>query len=326
MKVCIYGAGAIGGYLASALDTAGADVSLIARGPHLEAIRKQGLRFVTPEGTRVHKLRATDKPAELKPQDYVIVALKAHQVPPVTAAIAGLLARDGAVVTAVNGLPWWYFHGLDGPYVDRQLASVDPGGLQWRLIGPDRAIGCVVYPACEIREPGVVTLIEGDRFTLGEPSGEMTDRVSALANALRKGGLKAPVKSRIRDEIWIKLWGNLSFNPISALCLATLEEICGFPETRALARRMMLEAQQVAEHLGIRFAIDVDRRIAGAEAVGAHKTSMLQDLERGRPLEIEALVGSVQELGVITGMATPTIDSVLALLRLRVARMQSTPA
>ncbi len=228
-----------------------------------------------------------------------------------------MLAPHGSVVTAVNGIPWWYFYGHDGPYRNKTLQSVDPGGAQWQCIGTERAIGCVVYPACEFKEPGVITLVEGDRLTLGEPSGQSTVRVTALAEAMRNGGLKAPVKSRIRDEIWIKLCGNLSFNPISALTLATLEDICKFPNTRALARAMMFEAQQVAEHLGVCFAIDVDKRIAGAEAVGAHKTSMLQDLECGRPLEIDALVSSVQELDRIVAIATTTIDALLALLRLR---------
>jgi 2-dehydropantoate 2-reductase len=217
----------------------------------------------------------------------------------------------------VNGLPWWYFYKHGGSFENSPLESVDPGGAQWRTIGPERAIGCVVYPACEIAAPGVVTLIEGDRFSLGEPSGEVTPRLSALSDAMRKGGLRAPIRPRIRDEIWIKLWGNLSFNPISALTVATLETICQDPGTRFVARTMMLEAQRIAEALGIQFRIDVDRRIAGAEAVGAHKTSMLQDLERGRTMEIDALVGSVQELGRLTRIETPSIDLVLALLRLR---------
>ncbi|NGO55807.1 2-dehydropantoate 2-reductase [Allomesorhizobium camelthorni] len=317
MKICIYGAGAIGGYLGAALDEAGCEVSLIARGAHLETIRRDGLRLLKGEQETAHRLACTDRPQDLAPQDYVIVALKAHQIPDVAGSIAALLAPEGSVVTAANGLPWWYFFGAGGELEGTRLESVDPGGVQWETIGPERAIGCVVYPACEIAEPGVVRLIEGDRFTLGEPSGEPSSRVSALSDAMRKGGLKAPVRPRIREEIWIKLWGNLSFNPISALTLATLETICRDAGTRNVARSMMLEAQQIAERLGVRFPIDVDRRIAGAEAVGAHKTSMLQDLEHGRPMEIEALVGSVQELGLIAGIGTPSIDLVLALLRLR---------
>jgi 2-dehydropantoate 2-reductase len=317
MKICIYGAGAIGGYLGTALADAGCEVSLIARGGHMEAIRRDGLRLVKGDGETVHRLACTDRPQDLGAQDYVIVALKAQQVPAVAGSIAALLAPQGSVVTAVNGVPWWYFFQSGGDYEGRQLESVDPGGVQWQTIGPERAIGCVVYPACEITAPGVVALIEGDRFSLGEPSGGTTPRITALSEAMRKGGLKAPVRPRIRDEIWIKLWGNLSFNPISALTLATLDEICRDVGTRGVARAMMLEAQSVAEYFGVKFPIDVDRRIAGAEAVGAHKTSMLQDLERGRPMEIEALAGSVQELASIAGLETPSIDLVLALLRLR---------
>ncbi len=317
MKICIYGAGAIGGYLGAALAEAGCDVSLVARGPHMQAIKRDGLRLVKGGQESVHRLLCTDRPADLSPQDYVIVALKAHQVPLAAGSIAALLGPQGSVVTAVNGVPWWYFFKSGNAYEGTRLESVDPGGIQWQVIGPQRAIGCVVYPACEVTAPGVVTLIEGNRFSLGEPSGETTPRISALSDVMRKGGLTAPIRPRIRDEIWIKLWGNLSFNPISALTLATLEDICRDAGTRGVARSMMVEAQRIAEHFGVKFAIDVDRRIAGAEAVGAHKTSMLQDLERGRPMEIETLAGSVQELGRIAGLATPSIDIVLALLRLR---------
>lgn len=317
MKVCIYGAGAIGGYMAVALADGGADVSLVARGPHLAAIRQNGLSLHIGGETRNIAVAASDNPADLGPQDYVIVALKAHSVPAVADRMTALFHDRTAVVTAVNGVPWWYFHGLEGPLAGTRLESVDPGGAQWRGIGPERAIGCVVYPACEVTEPGIVRHIEGDRFTLGEPSGEKSDRVSALAEAMRAGGLKAPVKPRIRDEIWVKLWGNLSFNPISALTGATLEQICADPGTRAVAKAMMLEGQAIGEKLGVRFAIDVEKRIDGAAAVGAHKTSMLQDLERGRAMEIDALVTAVQELGRLTETPTPTIDSVLALTQLR---------
>jgi len=317
MKVCIFGAGAIGGYMAMALHEGGADVSLVARGPHLAAIRDKGLTLRIGGEEKNAKLRASDDPAELGPQDHVIVGLKAHSVPAVAEKMTALFHDDTSLVTAVNGVPWWYFYKLDGPLENSRVESVDPGGVQWDAIGPERAIGCVVYPACEVDEPGIVRHIEGDRFTLGEPSGEKTDRIAALADAMRAGGLKAPVKPRIRDEIWIKLWGNLSFNPISALTGATLEEICGDPETRAIAKAMMLEAQAIGEKLGVRFAIDVEKRIDGAGAVGAHKTSMLQDLERGRPMEIDALVTAVQELGHLTETPTPMIDHVLSMVRLR---------
>jgi 2-dehydropantoate 2-reductase len=316
MRVCIFGAGAIGGYVAARLAAAGnTDLSLIARGPHLEAMRTKGLRLVEGGKESVQKVRAEQDPAKLGPQDYVFLALKAHSVPGVVDALKPLLGPGTAVVTAQNGVPWWYFHGLAGPYRDRRLESVDPGGRIWRGIGPERAIGCVVYPATEVDEPGTIRHVEGDRFPLGEPSGEKSERVLALSKALVAAGLKAPVRSDIRSDIWVTLWGNLSFNPISALTGATLAEIVADKATRALARQMMVEAQAIGEKLGVRFAVDVDRRIDGAGEVGAHKTSMLQDLERGRPMEIDALVGAVAELGRLTGIATPTIDTVLALVR-----------
>jgi len=319
MKICIVGAGAIGGYLGARLALAGVEVSLVARGAHLDAMRRHGLRLVSEGTETVCHPRMTDDPRELGVQDYVIVALKAHGVDSVVEAMTALYHADTAVVMAVNGVPWWYFHGLPGPYAERRLKSVDRDGLQWRLIGPERVIGSVVYPACEVREAGVIEHLEGDRLSLGEPSGQKSARVVALADALRSAGLKAPVRTQIRDEIWIKLWGNLSFNPLSALTGATLETLCGTPAVRAVARAMMVEAQAIGEALGVRFAVDVDQRIAGAAAVGAHKTSMLQDLERGRTLEIDALVTAVQELGRLVGVPTPTIDAVLALVQLRAA-------
>ena len=314
MRICIFGAGAIGGFLGAKLAAAGLDVSLIARGPHLAAILERGLEL--REGDRVSSTRphATAEASELGVQDYVIITLKAHQVPTAVPAIRTLLGPGTAVVFAVNGVPWWYFHGLGGPHEGRRLASVDPGDAQWEGIGPERAIGCVVYPAAEVVAPGVVQLVEGDRFSLGEPDGSRSPRLQRLAEALIAAGLKAPIRPKIRDEIWIKLWGNLSFNPISALTGATLDVICADPATRGVARAMMMEAQAVAERLGVRFPIDVDKRITGAAAVGAHKTSMLQDLERGRPLEIDALVSAVRELAHIVAVATPTIDIVHALV------------
>ena len=317
MKVCVYGAGAIGGILAAALVKAGVSTSLIARGAQLGAITSRGLTVRDAAGERTVQVRATERPEELGTQDIVIIALKAPGVPAILDRIPVLLGESTAVVSAVNGLPWWYFHNLAGPYRDTRLAAVDPGGRQWAVIGPQRAIGCVVYPAAEVVEPGIVQVLEGDRFLLGEPSGEATERVGRLAAALRKGGLKAPVRPRIREEIWVKLWGNLCFNPISALTGGTLEQICRDPGTRALARAMMVEAEAIAGKLGITMPVSVDQRIAGAEAVGAHKTSMLQDLERGRPMEIDALVASVQEVGRLTGSPTPTIDAVLVLVQQR---------
>ena len=304
MKICVFGAGAIGGYIAAEMALAGYDVCAIARGKHLDAIRENGLRLIIDGAERVAHLAVSDNPADFGPQDYVICALKAHQSHRYAELFEPLLGIDSAVVTAMNGIPWWYFHGLDGPLKDRQLKSVDPGGQQWEKIGPERAIGCVVYPATEVVEPGVIQHLEGDRFSLGEPSGEKTERVVKLSEILRKAGFKAPVRPRIRNDIWVKLWGNLTFNPISTLTHATLDVIATEDGTRSIARGMMLEAQAIGEKLGVRFGVDVEQRIAGAAAVGAHKTSMLQDLERGRPMEIDALVSVIQEMGRLVEVET----------------------
>lgn len=316
MKITIYGAGAIGGYIAALLAQAGEEVSVIARGPHLAAIKANGLALEMNGERIVTHPFATDNPADIGEQDFVIVSLKAHSVPNVVDAMQPLLGKNTAVVTAVNGVPWWYFYKFDGAWENHKIESVDPGGKQWDGIGPERAIGCVVYPACEILEPGVVRHIDGNRFTLGESSGEKTERVRALSQVMINAGFKAPVRN-IRDEIWVKLWGNLCFNPISALTNATLDVVATDPGTRMVARNMMLEAQAIGEKLGVRFAIDVDKRIAGAAGVGAHTTSMLQDVTLGRPMEIDALVTAVQELGRITGVKTPTIDTVLPIVQQR---------
>jgi len=318
MKICIFGAGAIGGYMGVKLAEAGADVSLVARGPHLAAMQANGLKLIEEGGAEtVVQVTAAEDPAALGPQDYVIVTLKAHSVPGVVDRMQPLIGPETTIVSGVNGVPWWYFHKIDGPLEGTRLQSVDPGDRQWTGFGPDRVLGCVVYPAAEVIEPGVIKHIEGNRFSLGEPDGSKSERAQRLSDALGKAGLKAPVRPRLRDEIWVKLWGNLSFNPISALTHATLDVLCTDPGTRAVARAMMLEAQEIAEKLGVKFPIDVDRRIDGGAAVGAHRTSMLQDLDMGRPMEIDALVGSVQELGRVTGTPTPTIDTVLALVQLR---------
>ena len=317
MKICIYGAGAIGGYLGAGLALNGADVTLIARGPHLAAMQEHGLKLIKDGEERVAKVTATDDPTEAGPQDYVIVTLKAHSVPPIADQFAPLFHDETAVVWGVNGIPWWYFHGLEGDHKDRRIECLDPGGMLWDHLGPERMIGCAVYPAAEVPEPGVIQHVEGDRFSLGEPSGEKTERIQALSAALIGAGFKAPVRPQIRNELWVKLWGNLSFNPISALTHATLETIGTDPGTREIARRMMLEGQEIGEALGVRFAVDVEKRINGAVAVGAHKTSMLQDLERGRPMEIDALVTSVQEMGRVVGVQTPYIDAILALVQQR---------
>jgi 2-dehydropantoate 2-reductase len=314
MKIAVVGAGAIGGYLGAKLARAGEDVTFIARNRNLEAINARGFRLILEDGTEEHAptAKAVQHMAEAGPQDAVLLTLKAHQVKDVLPGLRDLFGPKTMVVTMINGIPWWYFHKLAGPYEGRRLDSVDPGGLIAEHIEPERIIGSVVYPASELVEPGVVKVIEGNRFTLGELDGERSDRIETLSQAMMRAGFKAPVSRDIRSELWIKLWGNLSFNPISALTHATLEQICRFGPTRALAASMMREAQTVAEKLGVRFKISLEQRIAGAEAVGEHKTSMLQDVEHGRALELEALIGSVVELGRITETPTPTIDAVHA--------------
>jgi len=317
VKITIYGAGAIGGYLAAELTLAGEDVSIVARGPHLQAIRERGLKLLIEGKEKLARVRATEDPGEIGAQDYVVLTLKAHSVAPVVDRMRPLLGPDTAVVTAQNGILWWYFYKLRGPWENERLPIADPGGKIWDGLGPERAIGCVVYPSCEIVEPGVVRHIDGKRFMLGEPDGTKSERVTALSKILTSAGLKSPVRTRIRDDIWLKLWGNVSFNPVSAVTGATLEEMTENPGTREVIRKMMLEAESVARKLGVDFPVDVDTRISWGAEVGAHKTSMLQDLEKGRPMEIDALVASVSELGRLTSVPTPTIDTLLALVRLR---------
>ncbi len=314
MKIAVVGAGAIGGYLGAKLAIAGEDVTFIARNRNLEAINARGFRLILEDGSEQHAptAKAVQSMAEAGPQDAVLLTLKAHQVRDVLPGLRDLFGPQTMVVTMINGIPWWYFHKLGGDYEGRRLDSVDPGGVIDAHIERDRIIGSVVYPASELVEPGVVKVIEGNRFTLGELDGERSERIDALSQAMMRAGFKAPVSRDIRSELWIKLWGNLSFNPISALTHATLEQICRFGPTRSLAASMMREAQAVAEKLGVRFKISLEQRIAGAEAVGAHKTSMLQDVEHGRALELEALVGSVVELGRITDTPTPTIEAIYA--------------
>lgn len=317
MKVCIFGAGAIGGHIGVLMKLAGIDVSVIARGANLEAIKRNGLKLITTENgetvEKVAKIHATDNTAELGPQDYVIIALKSHQAWESNHHMPALLGANTAVVTAQNGVPWWYFHGLDGPYGEMQLESIDPQGRQWATIGPQRAIGCTVYPAAEIIAPGVIQHTYGDRYNLGEPNRQITPRVTALAQAFESAGLKCKVYDDIRDDIWLKLWGNLCFNPISALTHATLDVVATDPGTRMVARNMMAEAETLARKIGASFRVDIERRINGAAAVGAHRTSMLQDLDKKRPLELDALLTSVQEIGRLVDVPTPTIDTVLAL-------------
>ncbi|HYZ33008.1 MAG TPA: 2-dehydropantoate 2-reductase [Crenalkalicoccus sp.] len=318
MRLCIFGAGAIGGLLAAKLAGKGeVDVTVIARGPHLAAMQEHGLKLISEGQQMVVRPRCVASAEEAGPQDYVVVTLKAHSLPGAARQMQPLLGPGTAIVSAVNGIPWWYFHALPGPFEGRHIESVDPGGVVSELLPPERAIGCIVYPAAEVTAPGVIEHTYGDRFTLGEPDGSRGERVNALSAALVAAGFKAPVRPRIRDELWVKLWGNMAFNPLSALTGATLDVITGEAELRAVCRAMMLEGQAVAERLGVRFAIDVDKRIAGGAEVGAHKTSMLQDLERGRPMEVDALLGSVVELAEMVDVPAPTCRTVLAMLRTR---------
>jgi len=315
MRICIYGAGAIGGYLAAGLSTIDeVELSLVARGPHLTKIQQDGLKLLIGGEEKVCRPVATNDPAALGPQDYVIVCLKAHQAWETAEQVRALLGAQTAVVTCQNGVPWWYSHGLTG-FESVRLHSVDPGDRQWKAIGPERAIGCVVYPATEIASPGVVRHIYGNKFALGEPDGSISERCRELSRVLEAAGFDAPVLADIRSEIWLKLWGNLCFNPISALTRATLDIVTTQPELRALSVRMMSEAKEIAVRFGASFRVDIERRINGAARVGAHRTSMLQDLEGGRPLEIDALLTSVQEMGRQVGVKTPYIDVVLGLVQ-----------
>ena len=314
MKIAVVGAGAIGGYLGAKLSIAGEDVTFIARNQNLAAIQAHGFRLVLEDGTEQHapQARAVQNMADAGPQDVVLITVKAHQVADLLPGLSALIGPDTMVVSMINGIPWWYFHQLPGPWQGQGLNSVDPGGRLAAGIDSQHLIGSVVYPAAELVAPGVVRVIEGNRFTLGEPDGSRSERIERLSQTMMRAGFKAPVSKDIRSEIWLKLWGNLSFNPISALTHATLEDICTFEPSRELAANMMREAQAVAEKLGVVFKVSLDKRIAGAQAVGAHKTSMLQDVEHGRALELDALVGSVVELGRLTGTPTPTIDAIYA--------------
>jgi 2-dehydropantoate 2-reductase len=281
-------------------------------------MQKKGLTLIESDSDPINvAVYAVEDPRELGPVDYLVITLKAHSVPGLVPAMRPLIDGRTTIVSGVNGLPWWYFFKHGGSYEGTRLSSVDPGNAQWDGFGPENVLGCVVYPAAEVVEPGVVKHIEGNRFSLGEPDGTKSERALALSRVFAAAGLKAPVRPRIRDEIWVKLWGNLSFNPISALTHATLDTLCVDPDVRPVLRAMMLEAQTIAEKLEVKFPVDVDRRIDGGAAVGAHRTSMWQDLELGRPMEIDALVSSVQELGRLTETTTPTLDTILALIRLR---------
>jgi 2-dehydropantoate 2-reductase len=318
LKIAIIGAGAIGGYVGIRLALAGEDVTFIARGANLEALRNRGIRLIAADGSEqaVTTVKATNDYAAAGPQDVVILAMKAHQVEAVARDVPKLFGPDTVVVPMQNGIPYWYFHRYPGALAGTRVQSVDPGGLIGEHIPCERVIGCVVYPAAELVSPGVVKHVEGNRFPVGEPDGTTSERVTRLSECFVRGGLQAPVLSDIRAEIWLKLWGNLTFNPISALSRATLAGICQYPPSRAIAAAMMTEAQCVAHKLGVTFRVSLDKRIAGAEKVGHHKTSMLQDVEAARTLEVDALLGSVVELARLTDTPTPHIDTVYALTKL----------
>ena len=317
MRICVVGAGAIGGLIAAKLALAGNLVTVVDIGPHLAAIKANGIKLEWETGkTEIAKVNAVDKAADAGKQDLVILAVKAHHLEEAAQDIDHLLDADTAILTVQNGLPWWYFQRLGGKYDNRRLDSLDPTGVLAKKIDPNRLIGCVVYPAAAVTAPGVVHHVEGDRFPVGELDGKDTERVKRLHDVLTRAGLKSRVLKDIRAEIWLKAWGNLSFNPISALTHATLVDICRFPETRHLAARMMEEAETIAKKLGVTFRVSIEKRIDGAESVGAHKTSMLQDVEAGRALETEALVGSILEMARVTETPAPAIESVYALVKL----------
>ena len=318
MKIAIVGAGAIGGLLGVRLALSGEDVTFIARGPNLAAIKAHGMRLIMEDKSELHAkgLRACQSMQEAGPQDVVLLTVKAHGVGPIAADIGALCHEGTSIVTMQNGIPWWYFYQHGGALAGTHIESADPGGLIAKSIDPARVIGSVVYPAANLVRPGVVEHLEGMRFSLGEPSGETTPRMQGVAQALIKAGFRAPATNDIRSEIWLKIWGNSSFNPISALTHATLVDICQFPETRALAGAMMAEAEAIAAKLDVKMKVSIERRIAGAEKIGAHKTSMLQDIEQGRPIELEALVGTVLELGRLTAVPTPAIAAVYACAKL----------
>ena len=318
MKICVVGAGAIGGLLAAKLAEAGEEVTVIDQGRHLAAIQEHGLKLIWEDGSEspVTDLTAGDQVHKVPPQDLVILALKAHYLEQVARKLDSMLGPETMVMTVQNGIPWWYFHKHGGPYDGHRMETLDPTGALTDNIDPERILGCVVYPAAAVIEPGVIRHVEGDRFPVGELDGRETPRVQRLHDALVNAGFRSRVLDDIRSEIWLKAWGNLSFNPISALTHATLVDICQFPDTRRLAAAMMAEAQAIAEPLGVSFRHTIEKRIEGAEGVGAHKTSMLQDVEAGRSLEVEALMGAVLEIGRLTGTPAPATEAVYACVKL----------
>ena len=316
MRFAVVGAGAIGAFLGAKLSLAGHDVSLIARGPHLEAMQKRGVRVRSPEGDFQAHPTATGDYDQVGEVDFVFLTVKAHSLPEVAPKLGPLLGPETAVVSTQNGIPWWYFQRHGGPWEGRRIERLDPGGTVSTAIAARRVIGCIAYPGASIVEPGVIHHVEGNRFSLGEPDGSTSGRCRSLSDALKESGLRGPIRSNIRADVWVKLLGNVAFNPISALTRATLVEITGHPQALALARSIMQEADAVANALGVTVPVSIDQRITGAAAVGQHKTSMLQDLESGRPMELEAIVGAVIELGEMLDVPTPNTKAVYAAAKL----------
>ncbi|HEY3558920.1 MAG TPA: 2-dehydropantoate 2-reductase [Kribbella sp.] len=321
MRVAVLGAGAIGAYVGAALHRGGTEVHLVARGAHLEAIRSNGVTVLSPRGDFVARTPATDDPARIGPVDYVFLGLKANSYASAGPLLEPLLHDRTVVVAAQNGIPWWYFHGLEGPYEGRRIESVDPGGAVTQVLDLDRAIGCVVYCSTELEGPGVVRHLEGTRFSIGEPAGGPSERCERFSTAMIAGGLKCPVEADIRNDIWIKLLGNAAFNPISALARATMVEIATHQGTRQMVRLMMEESLAIAAALGCRPDISVDKRLDGAERVGEHKTSMLQDLEKDKPLELDVILAAVVELADLTGVPAPTLRAVHAVTDLLASKV-----
>ena len=320
MKICIVGAGATGGYLGVKLINAGLDVSLVARGAHLEAMKKTGLTIIENEKEITCKPKCSDSMEELGKMDFIFITLKAYSIPGVVKEIAKMFNDNTAVITAYNGIPWWYFFNIGGQFNNYRFKCIDPNNIQWKLITPERIIGCVVYPATEVIQPGVIKHLEGNRFSLGEPSGIQSERVSIISKALVRANLKAPIRNNIRQEIWMKLIGNLAFNPLSVITGETLEVLLSNEENKKIAYAAMQEASLIMNKLNIPLNISIDQRIEGAAKVGAHKTSMLQDYERGKELELDALIVTVKEIGDLFSIKTPTIDNILNRVSERISK------
>ena len=311
MKICIVGAGATGGYLGFKLINAGFDVSLVARGTHLKAMKHSGLTVIENDKEISCFPKCSESMSDLGKMDYIFITLKAYSIPGLVNEISTMFKENTAVITAYNGIPWWYFFNIEGPFKNYRIKCIDPNNIQWNTITPERIIGCVVYPATEIIEPGIIKHIEGNRFSLGEPEGMQTERILTISKALVKAGIKAPIRSNLREEIWIKLIGNLAFNPLSVITGKTLDILASENEYRTIAYDAMEEASLIINQLGIKLKISIDQRIEGAAKVGAHKTSMLQDYEKGKELELDSLVVSIKEIGNLLGIKTPTIDKIL---------------